>query len=71
MTRQEQVLEKVKKSLTYLSEEINSWVLETSFDHAEEGVIIVLHKNKDRSLFCSLLYASGLFHQNDSVVVVF
>jgi hypothetical protein len=69
MDRHELVLQRVNESLTYLSDKVKACIVEMYADPAEDGVVIILASGSDRSQFCSLLYASGLFHHNDPVTV--
>jgi hypothetical protein len=69
MDRLELVLQRVNESLTYLSDKVKGCIVEMYVDQSEDEVVIILSSGSDRAQFCSLLYASGLFHQNDPVAV--
>lgn len=69
MTRAEKIFINVQEALTLFSEKLTKWVIDVSCDNENESVCIKLDKEADRSLFCSLLYATGLFHLNDELII--
>lgn len=69
MTRAEEIFAHVQEAMTLFSDKLTKWVVDVSCDNDNERVCIKLSNEADRSLFCSLLYATGLFHINDELVV--
>lgn len=69
MTDYRNLSDRINKALEFFSDKIKSSVLSHEFCPKEETYVIYLTKEADTAQFCGLLYGSGLFTENDDILV--
>jgi len=71
MANKDDILKRIDKALLYFSDLVKNLFVGTDWDETDAVVIIYLKPGSDKQQFSHLMYATGLFTENDEIRVLY